>query len=294
MSSVLEIEQATQRPFGPVNTMRPHWSFSQLSQFLRCPLQYYFERVVKLERPYAPSAMVLGSAVHEGLAEYHRHLQFNQPVPENHVQQVFLHAWQANEDRQPIQFKENESKDDLLAQGVALLDLYLQEPPPQNIIAVEQPLMVPIFTSNGECLEKPMIAVLDLLSRDGCGLVVSEYKTAARRFGESETETKLQATTYSHAIQQHFDEKPGIRYVILVKTKKPAIQYVETVRNDEDAARLGDLIQAVERAIDAEAFYPNEQPMNCSGCQFYRSCREWRGCGGHRAQAEQNLELAVC
>jgi putative RecB family exonuclease len=139
-----------------------------------------------------------------------------------------------------------------------------------------------------------MIAVLDLLSRDGCGLVVSEFKTAARRFGESETETKLQATTYSHAIQQHFDEKPGIRYVILVKTKKPAIQYVETVRNDEDAARLGDLIQAVERAIDAEAFYPNEQPMNCSGCQFYRSCREWRGCGGHRAQAEQNLELAVC
>ena len=68
----------------------------------------------------------------------------------------------------------------------------------------------------------------------------------------------LQATAYVHAIQQYFDEKPGIRYVILVKTKKPQMQIVETVRNDEDAARLGDLIQAVERAIDAEAFYPNE------------------------------------
>ena len=70
---------------------------------------------------------------------------------------------------------------------------------------------------------------------------------------------RLQATTYSHAIQQHYGEKPGIRYVVLVKTKKPQMQYVETVRDDADAARLGDLIQAVERAIEAEAFYPDRE-----------------------------------
>ena len=29
---------------------RPHWSYSQLFQFLRCPLSYYFERVLRLER----------------------------------------------------------------------------------------------------------------------------------------------------------------------------------------------------------------------------------------------------
>ena len=294
MATVLEPERTTQRPFSPVNTMRPHWSFSQFSQFLRCPLQYYFERVLKLERPYVPSVLVLGSSVHEGLAEYHRHLQANQPVPEGHIQETFLKTWQANEDRQPIQFKDGEDRDALLAQGVALLELYMQEPPPQNIVAVEQAMMVPLFTSSGECLEKPLLAVLDLLNRDDHGLIVSEFKTAARRFGESETETKLQATAYSHAVQQHCDEKPGIRYVILVKTKKPAIQIVETMRDDADAARLGDLIQTVERAIDAEAFYPNESPMNCSGCQFYRQCRQWRGCGEHRDQAEQNRETAVC
>ena len=96
----------------------------------------------------------------------------------------------------------------------------MQEPPPQNIVAVEEAMMVPLFTSSGECLEKPLMAVLDLLNRDDHGLVVSEFKTAARRYGESETETKLQATAYSHAIQQRFDEKPGIRYVILVKTEE--------------------------------------------------------------------------
>ena len=55
-------------------TSRPHWSYSQISQYLRCPLQYFFERVAKLKRPFSPSAMALGSAVHEGLADYHRQL----------------------------------------------------------------------------------------------------------------------------------------------------------------------------------------------------------------------------
>ena len=232
--------------------------FSQLNQFLRCPLQYYFERVLKLERPYAPVPWSWVAASTRDSRSTIGTFRQNRQIPAGHVQETFLNAWQANEDRQPIQFKERRTKDDLLAQGIALLELYLQEPPPQNIVAVEQPMMVPLFTSNGECLEKPLMAVLDLLNRDDHGLVVTEFKTASGRYGESETETKLQATAYSHAIQQRYDEKPGIRYVILVKTKKPQIQIVETVRNDEDAARLGDIIQAVERAIEAQAFYPNE------------------------------------
>jgi putative RecB family exonuclease len=278
MSTVEAPERTTHRRSCPVISTRPHWSYSQVSQYLRCPLQYYFERILKLERPFVPSAMALGSAVHEGLAEYHRHLQVNQPVPEGYIQQSFLNAWQASEDRQPIQFKESENRDDVLAQGVALLELYMQEPPPENIVAIEEAMMVPLFTSAGECLEKPLVAVLDLLSRDAHGLVVSEYKTSGRRYSELETEMMLQATTYATAVQQRYDEKPGVRYVVLVKTKKPQVQYLETVRTDADINRLGDVVQAVERAIEAEVFYPVESTMNCSGCAFYRQCRQWQGC----------------
>jgi putative RecB family exonuclease len=257
---------------------RLHWSYSQINQYLRCPLQYYFERILKLERPFVPSAMALGSAVHEGLAEYHRCLQFNEPVSTSGVQEIFLNAWQASEDRQPIQFRDKETKDELLAQGVGLLELYMQEPPPENIVAIEESLLVPLFTSSGDCLEKPLMAVLDLLSRDAHGLVVSEYKTSGRRYSELETEMMLQATSYAHAVQQRYEERPGVRYVVLVKTKKPQVQYLETIRTDADISRLGDVVQAVERAIQAEAFYPVESTMNCSGCAFYRQCRQWRGC----------------
>jgi putative RecB family exonuclease len=292
MSAIVAEEPTTQRRSCRDSTVRPHWSYSQISQYLRCPLQYYFERILKLERPFIPGAMALGSAVHEGLAEYHRHLQSNEPAPAGGVHETFLNAWQASEDRQPIQFKEGDSRDAVLAQGIALLELYMQEPPPANIVAIEEPMLVPLFTSSGECLEKPLMAVVDLLNRDEHGLVINEFKTSGRRYSELETEMMLQASSYVHAIQQRYDERPGVRYVVLVKTKKPQVQYLETVRTDADINRLGDVVQAVERAIQAQAFYPVESTMNCSGCAFYRQCREWKGCNS--LHTIQHAEALTC
>lgn len=294
MSTIVTFKQMGQRPVCRTRPTRPHWSYSQISQFLRCPLQYYFERILKLERQFASSGMALGSAVHEGLAEYHRHLQSNQPIPAGYIQEAFLSAWQASEDRQPVQFKDGEDRDLVLAQGIALLEMYLQERPPENIVAVEQTMLVPLFTSSGQCIEKPLMAVVDLLNRDEHGLVINEFKTSGRRYSDLETEMMLQASSYVHAVQQRYDERAGVRICVLVKTKKPQVQYLETVRSDADIGRLGDVVQAVERAIEAETFYPVESSMNCSGCAFYRQCREWRGCHGHQAQPHTNLELATC
>ena len=282
-----------QRPSRPVLD-RDHWSYSQINQYLRCPLQYWFERVLKLERPFIPCNMALGSSVHEGLAAYHSHLLQGETIPEGRIQQTFLDAWKNNEFRQSIQFKEGENREDILAQGVTLLEAYLQEPPPENILAVEQAMMVPLHTSNGEFLEKPLVAVIDLLHRDETGLMVSEFKTSGRRYSDSEAATTLQASCYVHAVQERYDEPVGIRYVVLVKTKKPAIQYLQTGRCESDLGRLGDIVHAVEKAIEAEVFYPIESPMNCSGCPFYRQCRDWRGCRDARRQTQGIVEAEIC
>jgi RecB family exonuclease len=60
---------------------RPHWSYSQISQYLRCPLQYYFQRILKLPEPWVSSNLVLGSAVHAALAEYHMGVEQRFMVP---------------------------------------------------------------------------------------------------------------------------------------------------------------------------------------------------------------------
>ena len=262
---------------------RPHWSYSQLSQYLRCPLQYYFQRVVGLPIRFTPSGMALGSAVHHGLAVYHRDLQLGRQMSAHQVQSAFIEAWQAAENGRPMQFRGGESRNGLVEKGVDLLETYLKEPPPTDIVAVEEPMVVPVTTSNGEILEKPLVAIVDLLCRTQNELKVVEFKTSGRKMSENETDTFMQASCYVQAVQDRFDGPVSVRYTVLVKTKTPQVQHIETVRTDLDISRVGDVIHTVERAINAGAFYPIESAFNCSGCPFFKPCREWRGTSQTRA-----------
>lgn len=274
--------------------VRPHWSYSQLSQFMRCPLQYFFERIAKLPKPFLPSGMVLGSAVHQSLAEYHRGHQSNQPSSKDHIRQTFLAAWTEAEQERPIQYRSGDNRSQSLEQGVALLELYQDQPPPEQILAVEQSMMVPLENSRGQFLERPLVAVIDLLYREEQTLVVNEFKTSSRKYSDSEVDNGLQPSAYVHAVQQRYNERARVRYTILVKTKSPAIQNLETARTDADLTRLGDIAEAIERAIASEAFYPIESPMNCSGCPFFRPCREWIGNPHTRANSNGYVVGEAC
>lgn len=255
---------------------RSHWSYSQISQYLRCPLQYYFERILKLPRPMVPGGMALGSAIHAGLATFHRHLQQGQEFSQDQLKQSFLDAFGADDGR-PLELKANETRQSLTDQGMALLEAYWKEPNVGEIIAVEEPLLVPLVTSSGDVLEKPLVTVIDLLSRSEEELLIDEFKTSSRKYSEAEAESALQASCYVHAVRERYDESATVRYTVLVKTKTPVVQRITTVRIQDDFKRIGDIVQAVERGINAHAFYPVESPMNCSSCCFRSQCREWQG-----------------
>lgn len=270
-------ESNERKPSRQSFSNRPHWSYSQISQFLRCPLQYYFERVAKLPRKTIPNGMALGSAIHKGLADYHLAIQKGDQASLDLLKSSFLEAYSGAEQQLPIDFKEKESRASSIEQGVALLEAYHKEPPPENIVAIEEPMLVPIITSSGDVLEKPLVAIVDLLFRDEEGLVVDEFKTSSRKYSESEAESTLQASCYVHAVREIYNEPAAVRYTVFVKTKTPSIQRLNTVRTADDFGRVGDIVQTIERAIEADAFYPIESPLNCSGCSFLQECRDWRG-----------------
>ena len=277
---------------------RPHWSYSSINQFLRCPLQFYFQRIRKLPQPTVGSGLVLGSSVHGALELYHRSLQEQKPVKSDRLRQTFLDAWKERESNSEIEFRKGDTRDGSIAQGIGLIEVYLKEPSPENIVAVEQEMIFPIHNSQGEYLETPMVAIVDLLTRDNDGLAITEIKTSGRSYGNFEVDVSLQPTSYVNAVWETFGEQARVEYAVLVKTKTPKLQRLATVRNENDFGRLGDTVQAVERAIQAKAFYPNETPMNCSTCSYRDPCREWKPsqsstCSGDR-QMHQTAEADAC
>lgn len=258
-------------------TNRPHWSYSSISQFLKCPLQFYFERLLHLPRRATSDAQVLGSSIHAALAHYHRSLQVGQTIPSHQIHEAFLSDWAERTDQSGVTY-DKRSPEENVDLGIALIDTYLLEPVPQQIMAVEAPILTPITNSRGEILEKPLLVVIDLITRPEDGQpVITELKTTSRSFSESEIASSLQPTCYASAFYELTDQEPLVEYVALVKTKTPKVQRIETVRTVADFGRLGDVVGVVEKAVEAELFYPVESPLNCSSCSFFRKCRTWTG-----------------
>lgn len=264
---------------------RPHWSYSAISQYMACPLQFFFERVVGLSRATVSSSLVLGSAVHHALAEYHRTVLHDEPTKTEALHRAFIEAWEQRETEARVTYRGGDSRDQCLALGIALIEVYLQQPPPEHIIGIEQEIIAPVHTSQGEILETPLVAVADLLTEDNKELTVHEFKTSGRTYSELEVETSLQPTCYVNAVQERYGHPPRVEYTVLVKTKVPKVQRLTTVRTDEDLGRLGDVIQTVERAVQSGIFYPVENPLNCSSCPYRQPCREW----GRPGLSQQSL-----
>jgi putative RecB family exonuclease len=255
--------------------LRKHWSFSAINQYLRCPLQYYFQRILRLPTPTVGSGLVLGGAVHEALAHYHTKLKQRRVASILQIQRVFAQAWKSREADQQIQYKRGETRVSQLAVGIGLLETYLQSPPPENVLEIERELIVPLVNSQGDYLETPLVAIIDLITGTDEGLKIHELKTSGRSYGQFEVDTSLQASCYAHAAHAQFEVPIELEFAVLVKTKSPRLQRISTVRYEEDSPRLGDLVENVERAVENEIFYPVESPMNCSGCPFREPCQDW-------------------
>jgi len=271
---------------------RPHWSYSALSQYLSCPLRFYFQRVLGLPQHTVGSSLVLGSAVHTALAAYHRTVQRDEPTDLGELHRVFTDSWQKREGEARVSYRDGEDRADLVAQGVALVEVYLREPPPQNILGVEQEIIAPLRNSRGEYLETPLVAVIDLITEDNEELTVREYKTSGRALSASEAEASLQPTCYVNAASAAYGHPAAVEYTVLVKTKTPRVQRLTTLRSDEDLGRLGDLVENVERAVQAGIFYPVESPLNCSACPYRGPCRRW-GRPAVPAEEQERITLPV-
>lgn len=264
----------------------PYWSYSRLAQYLRCPLQFYFEKVLRLPRPFTSSSLVLGSAVHEALAEYHHALQQGHLIESHQLGNAFLTAWKRRQEQERIQYRSRETPSQLIEQGLGLIDAYLGAPPPSEILAVEQRFTVPLSDRSNRYLDRPLVTVPDLLCRNDNQLTVVELKTSSRRYNQAEIDTSLQASCYAGAVATYFGQAVKVRYRVLVKNKTPLLQELTTTRDQEDFQRVGEITSQVQHAVQSNIFYPNESPMNCSTCPYRGPCRDWSGNRTTDSQAE--------
>ena len=266
---------------------RPHWSYSSLNLLLNiCSLQWMFEKIEKLPRPFTPVSLVMGSAYHRVMEFIAMHrLEGRLPMPEE-TRDLFHILWDREQQEGPPMEKTEDPPERLAEQGAGLVAAYLQQiDPRERVLEFNHAFAVPVGNS-----ERPMIGEIDCVVAGADGqTVLVDWKTSGRRWPKEQADKSLQPTAYLYAYGQL---KPGctdkFRFDVAVKNKTPVIELNSTVRTSDDFQRLERLVEAADRIVQHELFYPCDQSFACAGCQYAEPCKAW-----HRQAARTTVSLAA-
>ena len=266
---------------------RPHWSYSSLNLLLNiCSLQWMFEKIEKLPRPFTPVSLVMGSAYHRVMEFIAMHrLEGRLPMP-TETRDLFHTLWDREQQEGPPMEQTEEPPEKLAEQGAGLVATYLQQiDPRESVMDINQAFAVPVGSS-----ERPLIGEIDCVVEGADGqTVLVDWKTSARRWPKEQADKSLQPTAYLYAYSQL---KPGytdkFRFDVAVKNKTPVVELNHTSRTPDDFLRLERLVGAADRIVENELFYPCDQSFACAGCQYAEPCKAW-----HRQAARKTVPMAA-
>jgi CRISPR/Cas system-associated exonuclease Cas4 (RecB family) len=258
-----------------LNEPRPHFSVSQLTDYLNCPLAYRFRHVLGLAWGTTPRAVAFGASVHKSIEYMNKCLANGRPdVTADDVVTAFNRDWAHQIKTNNINWKKADEAAELLMKGQELLETYWQRFHDRRYTAVELGFRLPILDPSTGLFIKSRDVVGRIDAIDGGTLV--EVKTSGRTPNQYQVDADLQLTLYSWAYRFLYGKaEDKIQVVYLVKTKEPKLEVLETHRDPEDHTKLISLMEQVIRAIDQRLFYPNPVGgYSCGTCGYRAECKE--------------------
>ena len=234
-------EPASTKPSGVAG--RDFVSWSQLNTFRRCPLQYRFRYLDKVEPEYIASSLLIGSSIHSAIELYHRRELEGAPLPDlDELVTQFWTEWKdRTEDSAEVKFSKRESDVDAVGQLASRMLASFLESPHRNtdgvIIGIEERMSEKVLKG---C--RPLLGIVDLVFQSENRLVVRDYKTAARKWNQGNAESNAgQLELYGELVKKLVPNRElSFEFIVLTKTKSPVVERftVESSRRRIERTKL--------------------------------------------------------
>jgi len=237
------------------------YSYTQISQYLRCPRSYRYRYLDGWREKDTRAAMVFGRSFETALGAYSR---------EEDPSAVLFKEWGAFRDT-PFEYKKGDSWDRLLHQGVHLLQKFAQD----NRVHVRRPkenlqvkILRPLPGHNEFVSYVDALGVLD--GRD----CLIDWKTTTSRYSE-EPEGLLtldpQLICYSW-----ISGISDVALVVFVRKQMPEIQYLRASISEEQRREFGRLVETTVSQVETAQFPAHSGirfPQNpCTSCSHLGLC----------------------
>jgi CRISPR/Cas system-associated exonuclease Cas4 (RecB family) len=256
-----------------LNEERPHISISQLTTYLQCPRQYFYQYVQAIPWKTIPAAVAFGDVAHRAIEAINRSLMDGNVIDKNEAISTFTEGWSSKVDTEPIVWKTPDENGDLVVKGRELISIYYDSFSTNKVRDVELEFRLPILDpATGLFIEShDVVGKIDAISEVG---TIIEIKTSSKTPAQIDIDTNLQLTLYSYAYRMLYGQPEDKLMVIsLIKTKEAQIACLNTTRTEASYTRLFKLIENVLKSIDSGLFYTN--PLNiwgCKSCQYLAEC----------------------
>lgn len=255
-------------------------SWSQLSTFRRCPLQYRFRYLDKVEPEYIASSLLIGSSVHSAIELYHRReLEGTSTRDLDELLTRFWEEWKdRTEESAEVRFSKRENDLNAVHQLASrMLISFLSSPSRKTdgvIIGIEERMSEKVLEG---C--RPLLGIVDLVFDSNDYLVVRDYKTAGRKWNQANAESNAGQLELYGELAKHLlpDRKLSFEFVVITKTKSPTVERFTVESSQRRIERTKLIANITLDAIATGVFYPNKNPMTCSTCPYRRACATWRG-----------------
>jgi len=259
-----------------MNQENPHLSYSQVSQYLQCPLKYRFAYVDCLEPEFTPAALAFGAAMHSAIGCFLQSTLEASPFRPDQLLDIYQEEWKGCEGP-GIRFTHRDSESALAKKAKSLLTLFVENHDPNTeVIAVEERFTVDLTEIVPDHQwEVPVFqGIVDAVLKENGSTVVVDYKTSARKPDSQVNAMQLVAYSVGSIGLGYDPNELDYRFEYLVKTTNPELVPFPVTIIDNDRSRFLKLLTRVDKAIGSSIFYPIPGYL-CSSCGFQSRCREW-------------------
>jgi CRISPR/Cas system-associated exonuclease Cas4 (RecB family) len=237
------------------------YSYTQISQYLRCPRSYRYRYLDGWREKDTRAAMVFGRCFEKALGAY---------FEQRDSTLALFKEWEAFRDA-PFEYRRGESWDRLLHQGTHLLETFVRE----DRVSIRRPKEnLQIKITRALARGNDFVSYIDAIGElDGKRCVI-DWKTTSSRYSE-EPEGLLsldpQLVCYSW-----ISGISDVAMVVFVRKQRPEIQYLKASISEEQRREFGRLVETTIGQVESGQFPGHSGirfPQNgCVSCPHLGLC----------------------
>ncbi len=270
-TNIEEKKQLTIFDFKKPVTIEPNarlelntFSFSQLSTYETCPLQYKYQYVLKIPTPAAASA-AFGDTVHKTLEAFYNEFKDNRKVGLARLLELFHKNWV------PLGYQSPAHQKKMKEEGVAMLEKYFVTLHDKNarVGPLEQFFKIKVEK------DISIVGKIDRLDyKSNNEIEIIDYKTG-KKPDDKQLKKSLQLSIYALAATNHGLYKKELTQVNLTFYYLQGMEKFSMKRAPEDMYTTKEKIKNTVEKIRQNDFPPNVGPW-CDFCPFRMICEAWQ------------------